>query len=163
MSYSKAYEIAFKHILESEGGYVNDPKDPGGETKYGICKRQYPKEDIKNLTIERAKEIYHADYWKPYFYDKVSEALAIKVFDTAINIGPRNAFRLLQEAANALGANLTVDGAIGPKSLDVITKLKEKDILDQFRKLQADYYRTLVVKNKNLEKFLKGWLNRAAK
>lgn len=163
MTYSKAYEIAFKHILESEGGYVNDPMDPGGETKYGICKRQYPKEDIKNLTIERAKEIYHSDYWKPYFYDKVSDALAIKVFDTAINIGPRNAFRILQRAANKFGTNLEVDGNIGPKSLAAINKLEDKSLLSAYREIQADYYRELVVKNKNLSKFLKGWLNRAAK
>jgi lysozyme family protein len=158
---SKAFDEAIKHVLANEGGYVNDPKDPGGETKYGICKRQYPKVDIKNLTLDGAKEIYYVDYWKPYFYDSVDPKLAGKVFDTAINIGPKKAFILLQNAANKLGANLVVDGSIGPKSIESINKLKCDEILSVFRQLQAGYYRDLVVKNRNLEKFLKGWIARA--
>ena len=60
MSFNKIIE----KVLEHEGGYVNDPKDLGGETKYGITKRFYPDVDIKNLTKEQAKTIYHTDYWK---------------------------------------------------------------------------------------------------
>lgn len=161
MANSKAFEEAIKHVLANEGGYVNDPKDPGGETKYGICKRQYPKVDIKNLTLDQAKEIYYADYWKPYFYDSVDATLAGKVFDTAINIGPKRAFIILQNAANKLGANLVVDGSIGPKSVAAINTLNPDDILKHFRLLQAEYYRDLVAKNKNLSRFLKGWLARA--
>ena len=50
-------------VLEHEGGYVNDPKDPGGETNFGIAKRSHPDVDIKNLTKESAKEIYKEVYW----------------------------------------------------------------------------------------------------
>ena len=57
----KSFDEIIKHVLEHEGGYVNDPKDLGGETKYGITKRFYPDIDIKNLTIEEAKEIYKKD------------------------------------------------------------------------------------------------------
>ena len=52
-------------VLEHEGGYVNDPHDAGGETNFGIAKRWYPDVDIKNLTKEQAKKIYHQDYWSP--------------------------------------------------------------------------------------------------
>lgn len=162
-SFSNAFLVAIKRVLKAEGLYVNNPNDPGGETKYGICKRQYPKEDIKNLTEARAMEIYYKDYWAPYFYDSVGAHLAEKVFDTAVNIGPKNAFKLLQESVNKLGGNLTVDGSIGPKSIEAINKFDEMKIIEQYRQLQASYYRNLCVKNKKLEVFLKGWLNRAAK
>lgn len=161
-NYSKSFDESFKRIMKSEGGYVNDPKDPGGETKYGVCKRSYPNEDIKNLSLDRAKEIYHRDFWAPYFYDKVSHSLAEKVFDTAINIGSKKAFKILQNSANKLGAKLVVDGFIGSVSVEVIKNLNEEALLKEFRIQQADYYKKLVVDNPNLNKFLKGWLNRAA-
>ena len=59
----KNFNEIIEQVLEHEGGYVNDPKDLGGETKYGITKRFYPDVDIKNLTVEQAKEIYKKDYW----------------------------------------------------------------------------------------------------
>jgi hypothetical protein len=58
------FEEIIEIVLEHEGGYVNDPDDAGGETKYGIAKRWYPDVDIKNLTKEQAKKIYHTDYWR---------------------------------------------------------------------------------------------------
>ncbi|KWT77357.1 glycosyl hydrolase 108 family protein [Candidatus Magnetominusculus xianensis] len=57
------YTAAVRFVLDAEGGYVNDPDDPGGETKYGISKRAYPSLDIKSLTIEDAKRLYRRDYW----------------------------------------------------------------------------------------------------
>lgn len=161
-NYSESFNEAFKRIMKSEGGYVNDPNDPGGETKYGVCKRSYPNEDIKNLTLDRAKEIYHKDFWSPFFYDKVPHSLAEKVFDTAINIGNKKAFKILQKSANKFGANLTEDGVIGNTSLTAILNLDEAKLLAEFRIQQAEYYKELVKNNPKLNKFLKGWLNRAA-
>lgn len=163
MSFSNAFLTAIKTVLKSEGGYVFNKNDPGGETNFGICKKQYPNEDIKNLTEARAMEIYHKDYWAPYCYDSIGAHLAEKVFDTAVNIGPRNAFKILQESVNKLGGTLTVDGSIGPKSVEAINKFDEHKVIEQYRLLQADYYRELCVKNKKLEVFLKGWLARAAR
>jgi lysozyme family protein len=57
------FNKAFEDVLGLEGGYVNNPHDPGGETKWGISKKRYPKEDIKNLSVERAKALYKRDYW----------------------------------------------------------------------------------------------------
>jgi lysozyme family protein len=107
-----AWERGIKLILDYEGGYVNDPNDPGGETKYGICKASYPSEDIRNLTLERAQEIYKRDYWDRAMCDQLPEKLAIEVFDCAVNQGVVIAIRLLQVTLHQ-----EVDGVLGPKTL----------------------------------------------
>ena len=84
MSY---FDAAFGVIVGVEGGYVNDAKDPGGETKYGISKRRYPNEDIKNLTLDRAKFLYQRDYWGAHKCDDMPWEQALLVFDAAVNGG----------------------------------------------------------------------------
>ena len=69
------FEEIIDRVIESEGGYVNDPDDPGGETKYGISKRAYPEIVIKDLTIKQAKQIYYEDYWTPSKADQLSDQL----------------------------------------------------------------------------------------
>ena len=74
-------------IVGIEAGYVADPQDPGGETKYGISKRRYPSEDIPNLTLERAKFLYQRDYWSTQGCDRLEWTQALLVFDCAVNGG----------------------------------------------------------------------------
>jgi len=81
-------------VLEHEGGYVNDPDDAGGETKYGIAKRWYPNVDIKNLTKEQAKKIYHTDYWRRGKCDDVPPQLRHIYFDMCVNFGRRGAVKV---------------------------------------------------------------------
>lgn len=81
------FNAAFDFVIGAEGGYVNDPKDPGGETKYGISKRAYPGLDIASLTIEQARDIYHLDYWLPAGCESLDQAKALIVFDAAVNQG----------------------------------------------------------------------------
>lgn len=81
------FDECVKFVISLEGGYVNDPNDPGGETKYGIAKRYHSKEDIKNLTIERAKEIYKEEYWGPAGCDNLPNLYDLVVFDTAVQYG----------------------------------------------------------------------------
>ena len=57
------FDDIIKVVLKHEGGYVNDPKDPGGETNFGIAKRSHPDVDIENLTEDEAKDIYKEHYW----------------------------------------------------------------------------------------------------
>jgi lysozyme family protein len=96
------FERAFELVLGHEGGYVNDPQDPGGETKFGISKRAYPNEDIKALTVERARELYLRDYWLASGCEQVAdEAMAILLFDCAVNQG---VFRAKQIAGKAKSA-----------------------------------------------------------
>lgn len=83
-----SFQSAFEMVIGTEGGYVNDPHDPGGETKYGISKRAYPDLDIENLTLEQAKDIYLRDYWGPAGCGAaMDDALATLLFDCAVNQG----------------------------------------------------------------------------
>ena len=81
------FSAAFAIIVGAEGGYVDDPRDPGMATKYGISKRSYPNEDIANLTLERAQEIYQRDFWDKLNCDGMTWELALITFDTAVNQG----------------------------------------------------------------------------
>lgn len=106
------FEEAFARVIDHEGGYVNDPRDRGGETKFGISKRAYPQEDIAALTLERAREIYRRDYWGPAGCHVVPPAISFDLFDMAVHSGVLAAVRALQ---SALG--VTIDGVLGPRTL----------------------------------------------
>jgi lysozyme family protein len=82
-----SFEKSIAFVLKWEGGYVNDPSDRGGETRYGISKRVYPDLDIKNLTKEQAVEIYRKDYWERSGADKMTWPICLVHFDTAVNCG----------------------------------------------------------------------------
>lgn len=82
-----AFDDAFGLVVGVEGGYVFNPEDPGGETKYGISKRRYPTIDIKNLTLDQAKVLYKRDYWDAHRLDERPWREALLVFDCAINGG----------------------------------------------------------------------------
>ena len=95
MGKNKDFDKALKFILKWEGGYSNDPRDPGGETKFGISKRSYPELDISKLTLEQAKEIYYQNYWLKAGCDELPFPFNIVVFDTAVNMGRRRAIEFL--------------------------------------------------------------------
>lgn len=107
-----SFDQAFERTVGIEGGYVNDPKDPGGETKFGISKRQYPSLDIKNLTLEQAKDIYRTDYWGLIAGDQLPAWLAADVFDAAVHHGVPRASKWLQEEVGT-----KPDGVIGAKTV----------------------------------------------
>jgi lysozyme family protein len=155
------YEDAIHTILANEGGYVFDSADPGGETNYGICRRQYPHLNIPALTREQAREIYRRDYW---FCDSIhDQAVATKLFDMAVNMGRNTAVRLLQRALLALGNTAVItDGIFGPATLALTNASPADLLLAALRHQAADRYRALVEKNPKLLKFLHGWLARAA-
>jgi len=88
------FEKSLKFVLKWEGGYSNDPNDPGGETKYGISKKSYPHEDIKNMTLERAKKIYYENYWLKAGCDRLGFPMNMVVFDTAVNCGRSRANKI---------------------------------------------------------------------
>ena len=154
------FEQAIERVLKHEGGYANDPDDPGGETKYGISKRQYPNLDIATLTLDQAKAIYRRDYWK---YDGISDqAVASKLFDMAVNLGAFQAHRLLQRALNRIIAGpIVVDGEFGAKSLEGVNAAPPTALLLELRAEQAVHYANLVMTRPVLGKFLLGWMRRA--
>ncbi len=160
---SPTFEKAFKLLMQFEGGYVNDSDDPGGETKFGISKRQYPELDIKNLTEEQAKEIYWRDYWLKAYCPELEEVhpkLAIYHFDTAVNIGIKRAGQILQRAINRQGFKLYVDGIIGPLTIRALSQCHVGTLLRDYLLQRQLYYKQITDKNPPLRKFFRGWINR---
>jgi lysozyme family protein len=156
------FERAIKRVLEFEGGYSNDSKDAGGETKYGISKRSYPNLDIRNLTVDGAKLIYYRDFWEPQLYgDFESVELAEKVFDLAVNVGSSKAHLLLQRALRAVGNPVKEDGVLGKITLAAVNSADETALLAAIRSEAAGYYRSIVARNSSQNKFINGWLKRA--
>ena len=94
------FDTAFEFVLRWEGGYVNDPNDPGGKTKYGISQRSYPHLDIENLTVYDVKQIYYEDYWLKLECDQLSPPFDIIVFDCAVNMGVSRAREFLEESSD---------------------------------------------------------------
>ncbi len=94
------FERAIAFVLRHEGGYVNDPRDPGGETKFGISKRAYPGFDIKNLTEEQAIEIYRKDYWDRAGCGVLDWPLCLVHFDACVNLGLARASEIKAKAFN---------------------------------------------------------------
>ena len=155
--YTKFDEI-IEIVLEHEGGYVNDPDDPGGETKYGISKKAYPNEDIKELTVERAKELYKRDYWDKYRTSDLPDRLRHIYVDMCINMGGGRAIKILQEACNSKNSNkIDVDGGMGPMTIKAATSVEEF----RLRAFRVLYYAELIMKKPNLAKYWVGWFRRS--
>ena len=147
-----------ERTLRHEGGYSNDPLDAGGETKYGISKRAFPGLDIKNLTLEQATDIYKEKYYDALGIGTVlSKRIRWKVFDIAVNCGTFVARAMLQ-----IVLGLAPDGKVGPNTLRAANAVPEDFILEQLSKIQSLYYAGIANRNPSQNRFLKGWLNRAA-
>lgn len=96
------FQPAVNLVLAHEGGYVNNPQDPGGETNYGIAKRWHPDLDIRNLTKEQAAEIYQREYWTTFMEQEVDQRIANAALDTAVNQGPAIAKQLYEQFGHSL-------------------------------------------------------------
>ena len=138
-------------VIKDEGGYVNDPTDRGGETKFGISKRAYPNENIKELSYERARSIYKRDYWDVSHCEDLPEEVRYIYFDTAVNMGARMAVKLLQRASA-----ITDDGIFGKNTLAASKHVT----LERYAQERILQYNDLVKQRPANAKFLKGWTNR---
>ena len=121
MSFDKAFQIT----VGVEGGYVNDPADPGGETKFGISHRSYPDIGIKSLTMDQAKAIYLRDYWTPAGCSSMPERIGHLVFDCAVHHGVKTAIKLLQRALKVAD-----DGEFGPITRGTLTARDTNETAD---------------------------------
>ena len=146
------FDTAFSRLIDSEGGYVNDPADPGGETKYGISKRSYPDVDIANLTLDGAKAIYLRDFWNPL--GDAHPAIKFQCFDFAVNSGIGTAIRKLQ-----LAVGVADDGHWGPKSAAALAAMDLNDVLMRFAAQRLFFMTSL----STWTEFGKGWARRIAK
>lgn len=118
------FETAFDKVVGHEGGYNNIGRDPGGETKFGISKKSYPLEDIRNLTLARAREIYKRDFWDWCHTEDLHPGLRHFYFDSAVNCGRGWAVSELQRS---LG--LIPDAVFGPKTYAAVKAASPHHIL----------------------------------
>ena len=152
------FDEIIEQVLEHEGGYVDDPTDSGGETKYGISKKAYPNEDIKGLTVERAKELYKRDYWDRFKVDNLPDRIRHIYFDMCVNMGGGRATKILQEACNSKNSyKIDVDGGIGKDTIKASANLEDF----RLRAYRVMFYAELVMKKPEQERFWVGWFRRS--
>lgn len=147
------FDRAFQVTIGHEGGYVNHPHDPGGETKYGITKRTYPSLNIRDLTLDQAKEIYKRDFWDPIRGDELPYLIALNLFDAAVNHGRGTSIRMMQRAAEVAD-----DGYIGPITMGAWTEAHPLSLVARFNGERLEYYTKL----SRWKTFGKGWARRVA-
>lgn len=168
------FDAFFPTLLRFEGGFVDDPDDPGGATNKGITMQTFSRcardllgveptlTNLRALTNEQAGKIYKPLYWDKVRGDAITlQDLADIVFDFYVNAGA-NATRLLQTVINAAGArpSVEVDGAIGPLTIQALQALDQRDVYRRYKQGRIEYYEDLAANHPSLAKFLKGWLNR---
>ena len=154
------FEKCLEIILHHEGGYVNHPKDPGGETNLGVTKRVYEEwggtKDMKDLTVEDVAPIYKKNYWDRVKGDELPSGLDLCIFDFAVNAGPGRAAKMIQKMIG-----VTVDGGIGPNTLRAIGLYEEEmggvaEVIVEYQKQRQAYYESL----STFDTFGRGWTRR---
>lgn len=144
------FEDCIGFVLKWEGGYSNHPEDPGGETKFGIAKKFYPKLDIKNLTREEAIAIYKRDYWDKNNMAEIPIYLRLAYFDCVVNQGAGAAVKILQRA---LG--VTPDMIFGPKTRQALLN-EGVGVVQKFLSERMLHYTRL----HHFDTFGRGWTKR---
>ena len=155
------YDKCLETILHHEGGYVNHPKDPGGETNLGVTKRVYEEwggtKRMRDLTVSDVAPIYKKNYWDRLKGDDLPNGLDLCVFDFGVNAGTGRSAKYLQKMVGT-----TVDGGIGPNTLTYVDRYVEKHGLDsaikEFQERRQGYYERL----KTFETFGRGWTRRVS-
>lgn len=168
------FDIALKRTLQFEGGYSNNPHDPGGETYCGISRKNWPDwEGWEHLDDVEMLESLIRDFYREHFWGKLhgdeiaSQDIANELFDAAVNCGLKLPVQWLQRALNALNSgkkdDLWADGKLGSKTFDMLSAETRADlILSIIRAYRVAYYADLAGAKINLRRFLPGWLNRVS-
>lgn len=151
------FDQAFERLIGNEGGYVNNPHDPGGETNWGITKRTALAAgytgDMRSMLRAQAREIYRSQYWGRAQCDQYDPAIAFQLFDAAVNHGIGNAVRFLQRAVGVAD-----DGVVGPRTIAAIKATPVTDVLLRFNAERLEFYTKLGT----FDNFGRGWTNRVA-
>lgn len=153
------WQECLETILHHEGGYVNHPKDPGGETNLGVTKRVYEEfggtKDMRDLTVEDVEPIYKKNYWDRIKADELPSGLDLAVFDWAVNSGTGRAAKKLQSMIGTVA-----DGGIGPNTLrtlnDYIDEHGLEATIENYAEVRQDFYESL----STFETFGRGWTRR---
>jgi len=159
------FDTCFDRVMQSEGGYVWDKDDAGGETNLGVTVgawkeflgREIKPGEMKALTCSDVKPFYKRMFWDKVRGDNLPAGVDYAVFDFAVNAGTVQAAKFLQRACGALA-----DGVIGPGTMAMVAKMAPNEVLSKFAAQKEEFYNLLAAKNPTQQKFLKGWLNRVA-
>ena len=144
---------AIERVLEHEGGFVDNPDDPGGKTRWGISQRAYPFLDLSTITREQAIVLYRRDAWTPIRGDALPEAIAFQVLDAAVNHGVLRAVGWLQQS---LGVR--VDGVVGPVTRAAALDADPVALILAYNAARLDFY----VRLRTFHAFGRGWTRRIA-
>ena len=174
-SLQSAFSRALEFVLKWEGGFVDDPDDPGGRTNKGTTQKLYdkwraskglPSEDVLHIIDEEVHQIYLQYYWNNVVQNWYPDDLSIVLFDSAANMGPRRAISMLQHSINEVrtGPNIAVDGAASEQLYlalrEVISSGAEDALLEAYISTRRGVYYGIVDRHPRRAKFLNGWLNR---
>ena len=152
--------IAFETGGDKSGGYTNDPKDAGGETKWGISKRAHPQLNIKALTYSQAVDTYKTQYWNDLYDYILSDAIAYKLFDMGILCGKSTSVKILQKGIVSNGYTIACDGNFGVITLTAVNNLKPELFYDSYITALEKRFRRIVFLKPWNKRFLNGWLRR---
>lgn len=170
------FDLFLPTLLRFEGGFVNDPADPGGATNKGITLATFRAfgpslgladtsvDALRRLTDDQAGRIYKAHYWDRLQADAITlQPLAELLVDFYVNAGG-HAVTVLQRQLNATGADprLNEDGGFGPATAAALLRAEPLVTYRGLRERRIAYYERLVDAKPALRKFLRGWLNRVA-
>ncbi len=151
------FQGLFDRLMKHEGGYINHPTDPGGETMYGVTKRvarAYGYNGaMRSLPKSTAQAIADKLYWQAINGDELPRAVAWQVVDAAYNHGNRQAVKFLQRAIGA-----SADGVIGPRTLAKVKAMDQNDIIFLFLAERLEFFTNLRI----WQTFGKGWARRIA-
>jgi len=153
------FDKCLEMLLHHEGGYVNHPRDPGGETNHGVTRlvwqrwvgKKLEDGDMKNLTQEDVAPLYKHEYWKRLKGDDLPSGLDFFLFDWGVNSGTSRSAKALQGVIN-----VEQDGGIGPKTLKALAEYDSKEVLDKMHLKRQGFYEGL----KTFDTFGKGWTRR---
>ena len=152
---SKNFQKSLKRVLKHEGGYVNHPSDPGGETNFGITKstaRSYGYHgSMRTIPMTVVEKIYKSQYWDAMSCENFDFALAYQLFEAAVNHGLLNARKILQRTIKVKD-----DGIIGAVSLAAIRQLDTADLVQMFNAERISFYTRI----STFPTFGRGWMNR---
>ena len=152
------FDEIIEQVIKHEGGLVDDMADAGGLTNYGISQRAYPNENIRGLTVERAKELYKRDYWDRFKCNQLPDRIRHIYFDMCVNMGGGRATKILQEACNSKNSNkIDIDGGIGKNTIKASSNLEDF----RLRAYRVMFYAELVMKKPDQMKFWVGWFKRS--
>lgn len=148
------FQIAVTLTLHNEGGYEDNPNDPGGATNMGVEQRDLPDIDIRTLTVAQATAYYAQNYWKSYYSQIDSQAIANKLFDLGVLFGVQTAIKFLQ---STLG--ISTDGVFGINTLEAVNSA-DAGLLQRYEDVMWQHAQGIVALNPAEAEFLIGWQRR---